>query len=76
MKSPAKLATPVSLSALRKALAASHDDKLAAYFEHLFLAGKAPAGGGQRMAAARDRVPKDAKVSAKQLPHSSGCLPG
>ena len=70
MKILAKLTTPVSLDGPRKPLAESHDGKLAAYFDHLLLAGEAPASGKQCMAAARDHVPEIAIVGAGRLPHS------
>ena len=70
MRSLAKLSTPVSLDGPRKPPADTHDGEPAAYFDHLLLAGEAPTSGKQCMAAARDHVPENAKVSAGRIPHS------
>ena len=65
-----KLAPYVGLADLRQLPAESLDGELAAYFNHLFFAEKAPASGEKCMAAAMDYVPRYGKVGSERLPRS------
>ena len=76
VRSLAKLAPFVSLDDLRKLPADTLDGKLAAYFNHLFFAGEAPANGEKCMAAVMDYVPRYGKVGSERLPRSWRCLRG